>query len=246
MKKSKILTAILISFIFTSCKKEAYIVKANPVSSLTVANAIVASNPVIVNPYGDKYVSTYYSTSPQITTGSSVEYNIASGNIPLKIYSVSDTGHAVYNNNITLSPQRIYSLFLCGQTGSTESVLTTDDPPYHPAADSTVGIRFINLSPGSSPVSVDIQGKANGSEVQSLAYKSITSFKNYPATYNISQYVFEFRDASSGALLTSFTISGINYGDDGDTNTNFYRWKNITIVFDGLSGSQNAFQVNNY
>ncbi|HZY37575.1 MAG TPA: DUF4397 domain-containing protein [Mucilaginibacter sp.] len=245
----KYLKLILAAYFFSSlfsCKKEAYSNNGSPTSSLTIVNAIVGSSPLIADYYGDKNVSTYYSTAPSIPFGSSNEYGITSGSVPFVIYQQSDTTNAVYRNSITLAGQGIYSLFLSGSTTTPESIITTDHPPYHPAADSTVGVRFINLSPGSSPVSVNIQGKANGSEVQTLAYKSITSFKNYPATYNVSQYIFEFRDAGSGNLLSSFTISGINYGDDGDTNTNNYRWKNITIVLDGLPGSQGAFQVNNY
>lgn len=241
-----IISMISIVILSNSCKKDSYVQKNMPTSSLTVVNATVDANPFIVDYYGSKYVGAYYSSAPQISFGASMEYAIGSGIIPLVVYQISDTTNAVYKNNITLGGQGIYSLFLCGNASSPASVLTIDHPPYHNAADSVVGIRFINLSPTSSPVSVDIQGQANGSEIQSLSYKSITAFKDYPATYNISQYVFEFRDAVSGTLLTSFTISGINYGDDGDNSTNQYRWKNITIVLDGLPGSQSAFQVNNY
>jgi len=42
----------------------------------------------------------------------------------------------------------------------------------HASTDSVAGIRFVNLSPVTSPVSVDIKGLSNGSEVTSLPYKA--------------------------------------------------------------------------
>jgi hypothetical protein len=102
-----------------------------------------------------------------------------------------------------------------------------------------MGIRFVNLSPGSAPVSVDIQGGANGSEAASLPYKSITAFKDYPATPAVSAYTFEFRDLASGALLASYRVNSTPY-------------LNYTIALEGIPGvgtgatAQAAYLINNY
>lgn len=225
------------------------------VAAVTVVNAVVGANPIITDFTGAHPISTYYSTTQKISYGSSFEYSVSGGNVPIVTYQTTDTTNALYKNTLNINGGNIYSLFLCGKatTGDAADYLfTTDDLPSHNAADSTVGIRFVNLSPGSSPISINIQGQAAGSEVNSLAYKSITSFKNYAATRLIGSYVFEFRDSSTGNLLTSFTISGINNGTGTNTSTNNYRYKNITIAFKGLPGissgstAQGAFQINNY
>ncbi|HEX3386898.1 MAG TPA: hypothetical protein VHS53_16975, partial [Mucilaginibacter sp.] len=80
-------------------------------------------------------------------------------------------------------------------------------------------------------------GNANGSEVSGLPYRGISNFKNYPATINVGQYNFEFRDAATGNLLATWSYYVTPF-------------QNITI---GICGSatdinfpQESFQVNNF
>jgi hypothetical protein len=122
-----------------------------------------------------------------------------------------------------------------------DTLFTTDTPPYHPPSDSTIGLRFVNLSPASAPVSVNITGGANGSEVSSLPYKSITDFNNYPATAAISDYNFEFRDAATGALIGSYDVTGINTLLYGFNNTRLHR--NLTLALLGLPGDPATLKI---
>jgi hypothetical protein len=96
-----------------------------------------------------------YSNAPVPYT-TSFEYSVPSGNTPLIWYQTTDTIHAIYKGTVDFKDDSIYSLFLCGTIAQPGSLLTVDNPPYHSAQDSTMGIRFINLSFGSNPVSVDI------------------------------------------------------------------------------------------
>jgi hypothetical protein len=73
-------------------------------------------------------------------------------------------------------------------------------------------------------------GKPNGSEVQSLSYKGITTFTDYSATSAVSNYTFQFRDANSGSLLTSYVLGNIN------VLQNSIRFRNVTIMLYGLTG----------
>jgi hypothetical protein len=228
----------------TSCKKNNVGLPSGG-SSLTIVNALVGSSSLVPN-FNYNVPLQYYSGAQQIGYASAVEFGYHSGNVPLALSDITDTTHTVFKQVVPLSNNTVSSLYITGTMTAPESFQTTDHPPYHAPADSTVGIRFVNLSPGSNPVSVDIQGGANGSEVTTLAYKSITAFKNYAATYNISSYTFEFRDVTTGALLASYTLSGVNYGDNGDQNQNNVRWKNITIALSGVPGAQGTFQVNNF
>ncbi len=97
-----------------------------------------------------------------------------------------------------------------------------------------MGIRFVNLLKGSSPVSINLQGMQNGSEQASLVYKDITPFIKYKATAGINSYVFEFRDAASGNVLQTYTLADINApGTSAEPNRRRYR--NLTIVLMGAT-----------
>jgi len=239
----KFIRILLVSFLaatfLVSCKKEANSVKLQPTSSLTVVNGIINSSQLLADFANTHPVSIFYSTTHKIGFSSSFEYSLTSGTVPVTIYQRSDTSHNVYANNVNLKGGGIYSLFLSGSNPSKpDAVFTTDIPPYHNGADSTYGIRFINLTPDSAPVSINLQGKANGSEIGSLAYKAITPFKNYPFSNNVMSITFEVRDAISGVLLTTFV---------GNPNP----FSNNTIVIDGLENdpsgnSMFTFQVNNF
>lgn len=242
MKLLKFILVIVLAQVFSlSCAKEASGVKQISISAFTVVNAIVNANPMIADFSGVDSVSAYYSTTPQIGYASFNEYSIPSGNVPTVIYQISDTSQPQFRGVLNLRPSSIYTLFLSGIVNSqnqADTLLTQDNPPYHAVSDSSVGVRFVNLSPGSNPISINIQGNVNGSEVSSLPYRKYTSFRNYPATVNIIQYIFEIRDAGSGSLLTTYVY-------------NLEPFQNITIAVIGLEGSPtlasiSATQVNNY
>jgi len=240
MKLSKLTIFIFaLQALCFSCKKEISSTKPVLNSAITIVNAVAGSDPVIMDLSGVKPVSKYFSTAPQVGYGSFHEFSAVSGNLPLTIYQTSDTVHAMYKANLNLAGAGIYSLFLTGtDPAHPDVILNQDHPPYHSAADSVIGVRFINLSPGSSPISVNLQGAPNGSLVNSLAYKSITSFDDIPFKSNIAQYVFEIRDASSGLLLTSYTYNTAPY-------------QNITIGIIGQEGASatvpiSAMKENNF
>jgi len=224
---------------FLSCKREFNNVKTGPISGITVVNAVVNANPLIADFSGADSVAAYYSTTQQIGYGSFLEYSIPSNNTPVVVYQISDTNRALYKNILNLEASAVYSLFLSGSdTTHIDTLITQDHPPYHSNSDSTAGIRFINLSSGGNPISMNIQGNPNGSEVSSLAYQSITSFKSYAVTQSTAQYIFEIRDVVSGDLLKALTYSVIPF-------------QNVTIVVNGISGETGnkalgAFIVNNF
>lgn len=225
--KSKIVKFALIGqLLFVSCSKDADIVKQVPISSIILVNAVVNSNMIIADFTNSDSVAAYFSSTPPIPYGTSQEYSVPSGNVPLSIYPVADTSHPFFKGTIVLQGQFIYSLFLAGISNSQnkpDTVKTEDHPPYHCSTDSTAGLRFINLSPNSNPISVNIQGDVNTKEVRNLVYKAFTEFKLYPANSNVIQYAFEIRDASSDNLLITFIYPASPF-------------QNATIVLDGLNG----------
>jgi hypothetical protein len=88
--------------------------------------------------------------------------------------------------------------------------------------------------------------------VATLRYKEVTGFIPYPATQEIDSYIFEFRDAATGTLLTIYTADGIN-----NTNSDPYNpskiWlnHNTTLALLGLpngagAAAQTVLMINNY
>jgi len=132
-----------------------------------------------------------------------------------------------FNQQLQVSYNSNYSLFLAGSsTSNIESVLI-DEKYLRTYPDSLCGVRFINLSPGSPAISVNLKNAANGSEVSNLAYKSYSDFKTYPAKRATPSYSFEFRNAGTGALITSYTLV-----------TPYFH--NVTLVLRGIVGGSPA------
>lgn len=237
-----------------SCSKS----KALPGSaSLTIVNAAAGSQYMVTNFSGTDSL-TWYAAARLLVyndTSNYNQFNGYSGKQPLAVYRYNDTlPHSVpfFSGILNLPVGSIQTLFLAGTLTNPDTLLTTDHPPYHPASDSSVGIRFVNLSPGSNPVSVNIQGNSNGSEVTSLAYKGVTVFKNYPAGAAVIGYTFEFRDISTGVLLGTSNITAVSSIPGGAIGLNRMLYRNYTFVLDGLPGvttgptAQTVFRTNNF
>ena len=137
-----------------------------------------------------------------------------------------------YDQSLMVADGGNYSLFLTGTYPRVDTVLI--DETYTSYSDSVFGVRFINLSTGSNPVSADIQGNANGSEISSLAYLAYSPFKQYPAGIAVQSYAFEVRDAQTGNLITTYTLSP-------------YAFQHVTLALTGpAGGSQRILQVNDF
>lgn len=235
---SLVTTMTLVS---SSCKKDNGPTGAGA-AALTIVNAMPASSPIIANinnqlPYFISQISVPY--------GSAQLYRFAGGNTSVSLTQSSDTtNHVFQGSSFNLTVNTVHSFFISGNVLSPDTLLVEDilnSPAGHPGpSDSTTEIRFVNLSAGSSPISINIQGNANGSEVNSLQYRSITEFKSYDATSSIANYTFEFRDQGTGNLLATYFLDGVNAA------FNTVLFKNLTIVFAGDSGSQTTFLVNNW
>jgi hypothetical protein len=221
---------------FGACKKETTQPGAGT-SGLTIVNGVVGSNVLRTNFNGTKLGVPYYRNLDILYYGYSKSYNSYSGQLQLGLYQ-DTTSKPVYNLSLEVPVNTIHTLFLMGTPQEPEQLYTTDQLPYHAPADSVIGIRFVNISRGTAPVSVNLVGQANGSEVQSLSYKGATSFKNYPAGLAISSYKFEFRDQASGTLLDSYTLDGINVPGFNGSSPTTLRNKNFTLV---LLGAPNIY-----
>jgi len=212
-----------------SCSKGS---KLKGVASLTIVNAVADSEPSLIPNFSGTDPLTWYINGYKLGYGATMLTGSYSGKLKLGIYHYPDTSvHTIplYNLSLDIPVGTVHTLFLSGTINSPDTLFTMDILPYHPPSDSSVGIRFVNLSKGSTPVSVNIAGAAQGSEVSSLPYKGITAFTNYPATAAVSDYTFEFRDASSGTLIGAYNLNGVN-----DTFSNTRRFRDLTIALLGI------------
>jgi len=138
-----------------------------------------------------------------------------------------------YTGTLSFNANTNYSLFLTGASQSSVDNVLIKETYTRNYADSVCGVRFIHLATGTNPISVDIAGNANGSEVSSLAYKAYSSFIKHPANNANQSYNFEFRDQASGTLLTTYTLT-----------TPFFH--NVTLAFAGNAGNYTVVQDNDF
>jgi hypothetical protein len=172
-----------------------------------------------------------------IDGANSTPVNSYSGNQPMTIYQFPDTldkDVPLFRLTLPLPIASISTLFLTGTASSPDTLFTTDVLPYHTAADSTMGIRFMNLSPGSRPVNIRVKGQSGAPIGSNLAYKGTTRFMIMPAGTQQGDYTFEFRDAVTETLLISYTTKGIQLPPQNFRNAWTYR--NSTLALMGLPG----------
>lgn len=227
---------ILITIVIFACKKD-----TNPsynTSSIIVVNAVEEPANIVVN-FSDTALPYYLDQEP-ISFASSIQYGIPSGKTPIVVVASSDTTQPLTTMSVNLIGGGIYSLYIAGsgipQTPVNAFLLKDTIPAY---SDSVAGVRVINLSPASAPVSINLQGNSPvQTEFSNLAYEAISNFRSYPDTAGITQYTFEVRDQGTGNLLTTFSWV-------------FTLFKNNTLV---ICGSEQAgsvtpisvFQINNF
>lgn len=240
MKSIKIIIAFYLPVMLMACKEDEKV--DHRLASVNVVHAAVDVTTVKVNNFG-KTISwaNLTGTDGSINyTGTTVNkiYSVYQPYLqyPFEVVSSPDTLRKVFKDGLDLVSKGTYSLYLTGRSPNFESVIVKEDIPYR--TDSVAGVRFINLSPNSDPISVNITGNANGSEVASLAYKASTDFKAYPAKFVNLSYAFQVRNASTGALLASYTLATP-------------RMLNVTLAFRGLVGTTGTTapvitRVNNY
>ncbi|MCS3800119.1 hypothetical protein [Niastella sp. OAS944] len=219
--KNKLITLLCAIISITSCKK--YKIESYSLTSLTAVNAVVGGVGMKIG-------------SRAVTIGNNnfAQISLFQGSNDLYFWPVADSLHPYFSDSKFVTEDReIYSLFVCGQAGSTEGVIIKEDIPYR--TDSTAGIRFINLSPNSTPLNITLSTTPTINEVSNLAYKQYTEFKTYPGFYN-SAYTFQIRDASAAspsAPLATFSL----------TTSTVPRFSNVTLVIRGLVGTTPALGV---
>jgi len=156
---------------FCACKKSSFN-NASPNASINVIHA--ASNLPSVNVHFSEDTGPFYTYMQPISYGSAFEWGIPGGAVPIVIISSADTSGSILNTTFDLKPSGIYSLYLLNESSKSSTLFLEDTIPVH--SDSTAGVRFINLSEGSQPMTVNIDTSPSQTEFGNVGYKEITAF----------------------------------------------------------------------
>jgi hypothetical protein len=234
------LCAFATLLLFTvACKKDV-IYHSDNTATVMVVNGLITS------PTLSLLLSTNgkLNTSGIAATGNVAKVDFGLGALFFAPKGMTDLGllKATDSSTLTLgtydlNDNTIYSLLVTGPLPTIETLLIKEaNYPFirqdivTTAADSVINVRFINLSPNTSPLDIRIQGSTSN-EATGLGYKAYTAFKAYPAKTVNPTYVFQV--VENGTVLTSFTLS--------ITGTN--RFKNVAVLVRGLKGGTPALGV---
>jgi hypothetical protein len=228
MKRQDIFIALLAVLIAAAgCRKDSASTYT-PSAGITIINAVSGSGSMVLNGSPNQNYTAVYSFSSQA-------FPLLAGAQTIDVTDPAATPAITYfNRTVDVADKGNYSLFLAGLSpGQADTIFVTET--FTNPTDSSCGVRFINLSPDSGPLSVNIAGGDPGSETASLAYKSFTGFKSHSAIIAnvISGISFEVHDATTGDLLTTFKL----------TPSTFH---NITLAIAGPNAGLSVIQVNNF
>lgn len=223
MKIKLFLAVATLSAILSSCKKQD--IETTPLASLLVTNSVSGGGNLVLGSNAAPVYNNYFQA-----------YGIIAGNKEVKLVDTAGGLNKVYYNQTKdFVNGGIYSLFLGGTPTAIDAVFLKEESiPSHTA--DVFGVRVINLVTGGVPISVNLVGAANGSFVSSLAYKSVSDFKDVSSKAAEGDKVFEFRNAATGTLITSFTVPGYDLP----------RFRNITLLLCSTVGTEVVLRVNNF
>lgn len=159
---------------------------------------------------------------------------------PIALYGSLDTlakDQSLVSLNMDVKSGGIYSLFVFGPKDAADYLLHKDIIPSS-KNDSLTYFRVVNLSAGQH-ISVNLKGEPEGSLISTVPFKEITGFIPLKADKSVSKYEFEFRDETTGDLLASYVVEGINGYSSGVANS----WFNKTSSF-VFSGQKNGIGAN--
>ncbi|MEP7376784.1 MAG: hypothetical protein ABI675_25525 [Chitinophagaceae bacterium] len=218
MKMINQLTVLFVVVLLsTSCKKDA--AETKRIASLTLGNYVAGGTTVKLG-----------SRIQTVSNNGSAQLALFVGENDLYAWPINDSLNPYFTRSkFNAEDRAVYSLFLCGTPAMPEGIIIKETIPYR--TDSTAGIRFINLSPNSTALSITRSTSPTVNEVTGLGFKSYTDYISYPGFYN-SAYTFQIRNAA-GALLTSFSFSA----------SSIPRFANVTLVIRGMVGASPALGV---
>lgn len=246
-------------FVLAGCKKEKVVTLET--ASLNVTNLAVNAGATKINYFGTPIKWATYTQNANTTNTAAMvvapstlnfatqgKYTINVGSNPIVIVPTSDTLTPIYSGSVQTSAGDIHSLYLIGQSPTYESILMKESIPASTFPDSSINIRFINLSPNSPAVNITLAATTTVNEAAGLNYKQITDFKKYlvPTVIPAGSVTFQVRNATTNAILTTYTLPAAGAAPNPTVGIALSRFKSITLAIKGLAGTTtgtNAYSV---
>lgn len=251
MKQNILLYLSAFLCLAVSCKKDQ---SSERIAGLTLINAL-SGCPQIVADFTGKPPAESYSGRMVFDYGvyrPSNHLSIQSKEQPLALYKFPFIAQDKPLCQLILKPAEgdMSTLFLTGTLAQPDQLLVTAKTPYYSVKDSLLGLRFVNLSPGSGPVRVKVSGQGLNADISSseLTYKGITSYLPIPATSKVGDLLVEFFDQASGNLVSSFNLAQVG----AVLTDNQWRYKSYTLALKGLpnaarpTDAQGLFLINDF
>ena len=197
-------------------------------ASLKVVHVAVNAPDVHINYFGRDMT---FFNNPTLSYSQDERFTLPPGiSREVKIVSAEDTLAQLLSTAITLEAGDIGTLFLLGQGGEMQGMFFNESLPA--LSDSLTGVRFINLSPDSGPVSVTLSGQ-DGNLASDLSYPDDSGYLELEARRQVGTYVFEFRDGDDNIIGTA----SLEVIPERGTNAVF---KYHTFALTGLSNDGNG------
>jgi len=230
---NKILTAQIILLLLTglvSCKKDS---SHGAPAALNIINAVIGSDQGITTDFGVNGTTTFIGRTRKVFYGQFSIYDnffaFSPGTHHLKLWSFPDTtshDKPLQEVSFTAKEGEMYSLYIIGEKAASELLWVTERYPGYAITDSTFSVNFINLSPGSNPVVVELAGQSQS--LGTLAYKASTPYISFPAKSTSTDFVINFKDQATGNIIASKAFEGV-----GIMNENTWRRKSFTMIMVG-------------
>jgi hypothetical protein len=197
-KYSKIAVAVFASaLLFTACKKDSDNQDVET-AKIGFVHASPGTVPLDVIFNNQRSLSLNY-------TNDKGYFNAYPGSVLIGVTKKDSTKY-ITNSTSLLKPGNFYSAFVVDTLKSTK-ILVIEDDLSTPETDKAK-VRFINLSPGSPKLSLNVQGSANALFADK-AFKEATPFSNIAAA---DSYTFEVKETGTTAVKATLPNIKIEKG----------------------------------
>ncbi|MBG6233946.1 hypothetical protein IWX76_000501 [Pedobacter sp. CAN_A7] len=193
-KNAALVTALIGSAVFfNSCKND--IDNTSPgIAALSIINAYPSTNTL------DFYIGGQRLNNTGFAFGGKIDYFTAYEGTHTSKVTLNNSATTLANKSIPLKAGVYHSLYLVGAAADSVQYLLLDDQISQPAA-GKAHVRFINLSPNTTDLSLELTGDTTG--FKNKAFKGFTNFK--PVTAAKSSFVL--RNAANGVVATRDTVN---------------------------------------
>ncbi|HEY5327036.1 MAG TPA: DUF4397 domain-containing protein [Mucilaginibacter sp.] len=222
---AKISAAGLLCLLISSCLKENTNNNYTPPTALL---SFIQASPD--EPPVDFFLNSNKVNNNSIYFGNNIDYVSAYAGTRTANFYTAGTANILFSGTISLNPNTAYSLFLANKSTSPEIVLLTDTLNAPPSG--KAGLRFINLSPDASNVSLAIQVDPIVISLLQLPQTLVTNepYKGYSTFIPVAgKTTYNFEVIQTGTNTVLATLPGVAL-DNGFV---------YTIWFGGLVASTN-------